>query len=122
RPTMTIVQFLKPSALGLLLMILWVSIQTTGYRVTWTGLSTSLESSDMSVDTRFGLPAVMRIYTRGPTERRQRIMFVEVYWKNVTKVLVTAWLVTMPVGRWISGYRLPNGQFVGPLHTGWRSP
>ena len=47
---------------------------------------------------------------------------VHVYWKQVVASLIVAWCLGMPIGRWITGYEKRNGEFVGPLRTGWTQP
>jgi hypothetical protein len=111
-------QFFTPCALGAVLMAWLVMLQASVYRW-WFGY---LGPGGWHFETRYGRPPVLRVLTSGPTEALQGIDRVQVYWGTLGMVLVAAYCVAMPLGRWITGYRHAGGEFLGPLQTGRRAP
>jgi hypothetical protein len=120
--------FSRPSWLGLLLMLLIVIVLTMGFTVTWSAAAGVVykpgetPGDTVQVETRYGMPTVLVIRTAGPTMDVQHETYREVYWNMLLFVAASAYVVAMPIGRWITGYRNRAGEFVGPLNTGWRSP
>ena len=121
-------QFWRPSALGLLLMLLIVAVLTMGFTVTASSSTAyaytpgSAPSNDVTFENQYGLPTVLEVHTAGPTQNEQHETFRKIYWSTLLLVIAGAYVAAMPVGRWVSGYRDRAGEFVGPLNTGWRSP
>lgn len=118
-------QFITPSALGILLLLCFLLLLSTSMR--GTSMSTVAPPSaggpgvtEMSYT--YGLPTMLRIDTQGPTEDAQRRTDVQVYWGTIAAMLAIGWSLAMPIGRWVSGYVRRDGEFAGPLHTGWSHP
>ena len=113
-------QFLMPSALGIVLMLCLLTVQASILR----GMSQSVTGGMQSTQTdyTYGVPTLVRIVdveTRGggPPVRK-----VVVGWDRIAASLIVAWCLCMPIGRWITGYEKRNGEFAGPLRTGWSQP
>ncbi len=118
-------QFIKPSALGVLLLLCFLLLLSTSLR--GTSMSTVAPPSAGSpgvteMSYTYGLPTMLRIDTQGPTEDAQRRTDVQVYWGTIAAVLAIGWSLAMPIGRWVSGYVRRDGEFAGPRHTGWSHP
>jgi hypothetical protein len=65
----------------------------------------------------YGVPTMLRI-----DEPRGGVRSVHVYWGTIAIVLAVAWCLSMPIGRWITGYQRRNGEFAGPRRSGWSQP
>lgn len=118
-------QFFKPSVLGVLLMLCLLVVHATSMR--GTSMSTVINDADGSrvtqVDYTYGLPTLLRVATRGPSEAEQRTVGVHPHWGTIAGVLVVAWCLSMAVGRWVTGYVRRDGTFAGPQPAGgWRHP
>jgi hypothetical protein len=121
-------QFFRPSWLGLLLMLLIVIVLTAGFTVTTSSATARVykpgetPGDDVQFFYRYGMPTVLEVRTAGPTQDVQHQTYRQVYWSTLLLVMAGAYVVAMPIGRWITGYRDRSSEFVGPLNTGWRSP
>ena len=121
-------QFFRPTWLGLMLMLWIVVVLTTGFTETMSAVAGraykpgETPGDDVQFTYRYGMPTILEIRTAGPTQDVQHRTYFDVYWSTLWLVLAGAYLVAMPVGRWISGYRDRSGETAGPVYTGWRSP
>jgi len=118
--------FVKPSLLGILLLVALFVTQATCMRV----------SSEMAVhgpaggnamdwieaERSYGAPPMLTLTSRGPTSGEQGPESLRVEWATVGVSVLVWWCVTMPIGRWITGYARRDGEFAGPVHTRWRHP
>src|SRR4051794_9558935 len=121
-------QFFRPSWLGFLLMALIVIVLTMGFTQSWSAAAGRIykpgepHGDDVQFFYWYGMPTVLEVRTAGPTQDVQHETFRAVYWSTLLLVLAGAYVVSMPVGRWITGYRDRSAELVGPPNTGWRSP
>jgi hypothetical protein len=116
-------QFIKPSLLGAVLMVCLLAVQTTSLRAVGMSIVTpGSGTTDVHMHHSYGAPPMLRIETRGPTEEEQHTESVQFQWGMIAAVLVVAWVISMPIGRWITGYMRRDGTYAGPPYTGWRHP
>src|SRR5688500_16156677 len=116
-------QFLMPSLLGAVLMLCLLCVQATSLR----GLSMSTVRDGAGgmisqMDYTYGLPRMLTITTSGPSDSEQRHVRTVVNWGTIAAVLGVAWCVSMPIGRYVTGYARRDGEFAGPRCAGARHP
>jgi hypothetical protein len=115
-------QFLMPSALGIVLMLCLLTVQAS---LLW-GMSQSTASDGQAhitqTDYTYGLPTMLRITDTDVRGSAAQSRDVHVYWDRIVAVLILAWCLCIPMGRWITAYEKRNGEFAGPLRTGWSQP
>jgi hypothetical protein len=110
-------QFLMPSALGIALMLCLLMVQALSLKV--------ISHSALGYDYSYGFPTIFRISETDIYDAEggiTSVRSVHVYWKQVVASFIVSWCLGMPIGRWITGYEKRNGEFVGPLRTGWSQP
>jgi hypothetical protein len=112
-------QFLLPSALGIVLMLCLLTVQASILR----GMSQSVSGglSRRQTDYTYGFPTMLRI-TDTETSGSAPVRSLQVYWERIVVVLAIAWCLSMPIGRWVTGYAKCDGEFAGPYRTGWSHP
>src|SRR5688500_935940 len=118
-------QFIKPSALGVLLMFCLVFVLTgamSGESMSTVMPTPGGEPGVTQVDSTYGVPTVLTITHRGPNDGDLRHVSTTVHWGTIAVVLAVAWCLSMPSGRCAAGYVRRDGEFAGPVHRGWRHP
>jgi hypothetical protein len=115
-------QFIKPSLLGVLLMVCLLVVLATSMRVTSTQNRPPSEPNPVRVERAYGFPPMVRIQSYGPTENEQSPPKVHPQWGTIAAVLSIGWVLTMPVSRWVTGYVRRDGEYAGPHQTGWHQP
>jgi hypothetical protein len=111
-------QYLMPSAMGVVLMLCLLTVQASILR----GMSQSSAGPGMRTDYTYGVPTMLRISDAMSDDNGTRSHSVHVYWARIAIVLAVAWCLSMPIGRWITGYTRRDGEFVGPRRTGRSHP
>src|SRR4051794_18843295 len=95
-------QFFIPTFLGVLLFLWLVIVQATSFRTTaMTGPIVGAGWDYMQIT--FGYPPVLDLRPGAHPDNHPTL---KVYWKNVLMVWSAAYALAMPLGRWISGYRI----------------
>jgi hypothetical protein len=114
-------QFFKPSWLGTVLLALLLIVWTTGIRETRSTVF-GANAAGATYEHLFGYPPVVQVMQRQATPGPPQTIGVKILWPNLLFVLAAAYAVTIPLGRWITGYRTSTGDFVGPRYAGRRAP
>ena len=116
-------QFILPSLLGVVLMVCLLLVLSTSLR---TMSSSSVRGPDGTMRTHvergYGAPPMLTIESSGPNDEQQVTTKTTVHWGSIAGALAGAWLLCMPVGRWVTGYARRDGEFAGPRYAGWRHP
>ena len=106
-----------------MLMVCLLVLLSTSLR---TMSSSTVRQSDgtmlTEVERNYGAPPMLSIASRGPSEDEQVTTKTTVHWGSIGGVLAGAWLLCMPVARWITGYARRDGEFAGPRYARWRHP
>ncbi len=115
-------QFIKPSLLGLLLIGCLLVVLATAMRVERMQSLPPSEPNPIRIERAYGFPPMVRIHSYGPSENEQSAATAHPQWGTIAATLAIAWVLTMPVGRWVTGHRRRDGEHAGPHETGWRHP
>jgi hypothetical protein len=120
-----ILQFLAPSSMGVVLLVWLIFADASSFGGTTSTFHLD-DSGAIAAETsyvfHFGRPEVLRLQTSGPTQEVQHVTSAAVFWDKLLLLAAAAWLVAMPIARWISGYRDTTDEFIGPRRVRWRSP
>jgi len=118
--------FIRPSLLGMLLLVSLFVTQVSCMRVSSEmavhGPDGGAEMTWTEAERSYGLPPVLTFTSRGPTSEEQGPESMRIEWAIVALSLLVWWCITMPIGRWITGYVRRDGEYAGPQHRGWRHP
>ena len=116
-------QFILPSLLGAMLMACLLLLLSTSLRTM--GTSTVRDGNGAMrthIERNYGAPPMLSIASSGPSEDEQVTTKTTIHWGSIAGVLAAAWLLCMPVARWVTGYARRDGEFAGPRYAGWRHP
>ena len=116
-------QFLLPSLLGVMLMVCLLLLLSTSLRTMSTSIVREADGTTLTqVERNYGAPPMLSIASSGPNEDEQVTTKTTVHWGSIAGVIGGAWLLCMPLARWVTGYTRRDGEFAGPRYAGWRHP